>query len=61
MHNDFTITIESKDEIIIVEIECVHGLADAREILREKYPFDEWRIVNIAAVPVADTHFRAVG
>ena len=52
MRNDFTITIESKDEIIIVEIGRVEGLTDACRVLRQKYPFDQWRIINVAAVPV---------
>ena len=50
-YNDFSVTIESVDEIRTVTIQCVYGLADAREILREKYPFDQWRIINIAAMP----------
>ena len=51
MYYDYSFTIESEDEIKTVQVEAVYGLADARLLLREKYPFDQWRIINVAAVP----------
>lgn len=46
----YTVVIESEDQILTVHIDQVCGLAHARDVLRKKYPFNQWRIVNIAAV-----------
>ena len=46
----FTFTIESRDSIQSVKVRKTDGLRHARMILRKKYSFDEWRIVNIAAL-----------
>ena len=51
MYYDYSFTVESADEIKTVQVEAVYGLADARRLLREKYPYEQWRIINIAAVP----------
>ena len=46
----FTFTIESRDSIQSVKVHKTDGLRHTRMILRKKYSFDEWRIVNIAAL-----------
>ena len=46
----YEVTIESENDLKSVSISKVSGLDHARLILRQKYPFKEWRIVNIAAV-----------
>ena len=51
MYYDYSFTVESEDEIKTVQVEAVYGLGDAREVLRQKYPYEQWRIINIAAVP----------
>ena len=49
----YTVIVESRDRIKTVEILDVDGLEHAIDTLREKYSFDEWRIVNIASTPVS--------
>ena len=45
---DYRFTIESEQKIKTVAITSVDGVAHARDILRAKYKFSSWRIVNIA-------------
>lgn len=51
----FNVVIESLDGIKTVEIVDVDGVAHAISVLRDKYSFDEWRVVNIAAVGMSST------
>ena len=44
----FNVLIESRDELKTVRVFDCEGIGHAREVLRKKYSFDEWRIVNIA-------------
>ena len=51
----YSIVIESRDGIKTVDIVDVDGVAHAMSVLRDKYSFDEWRVVNIAAVAMSPT------
>ena len=47
----FTFTIESRVGVKDVEVRHTDGVGHACLILRKKYGFDDWRIVNVAALP----------
>ena len=47
----YRIIVESADELRTVNIRMCTGIDHARLILRQKYPFKDWRIVNMAEMP----------
>ena len=55
MSQAYSIVIESRDGIKTVKILDVDGVAHAISVLRDKYSFDQWRVVNIAAVATSST------
>ena len=44
----YRFTLESKDNIQYVNINSVEGVAHAVTLVRKHFPFEEWRIINIA-------------
>ena len=55
MNQAYSIVYESRDGIKTVEILDVDSVAHGMSVLRNKYSFDEWRVVNIAAVAMSPT------
>ena len=43
--------VETADDFRAITISRATGIDHARMILRQKYPFKDWRIVNIAEMP----------
>ena len=48
MRKHYQFTVESKDRMRLVKIDHAKGLEHACAVLREHFPFERWRIVNIA-------------
>ena len=46
----YRFTIESKDDMKVVKIDGAAGLRSAQQAMRDLFPFERWRIVNIAEV-----------
>ena len=44
----YQFTIEEKDRIRLVKVDDAKSLEHAFKVLRKHFPFDQWRIVNIA-------------
>lgn len=44
----YRFTLESESEIHFVNVNDSKGLVHARRIVRKHFPFDDWRIINIA-------------
>lgn len=44
----YRFTIESEHGFHTVNVQDVKSLNDAQKVLRKTFPFDRWRIVNIA-------------
>ena len=47
----FQFTLESRKGVKDVKVQRTDGLGHACMILREKYSFEEYRIINVAALP----------
>ena len=47
----YRILIETVHDFRAITISRATGIDHARLILRQKYPFKDWRIVNIAEMP----------
>ena len=45
---NYRILIESAHEIKYVQVRDVEGVKRALMLLREKYSFEDWRVVNMA-------------
>ena len=46
----YRFTLESEDDMKSVKIDGAGGLRSAQKVMREMFPFERWRIVNIAEV-----------
>ena len=44
----YRVVLESKDGIHYVNVNHVEGLEHARETVRQKFSFEEWRIINVS-------------
>ena len=47
----YKFVIEAAHDFRTITIKNVTGIDHARLIVRQKYPFKDWRIVNIAELP----------